>query len=88
VNSAYWNYVAEYRRLAMIAIAGFVAQELVEKKEILYQIGLREAANSVPPSWSLWLHAYSAKHFNIVPARRFWLRQFLLLEVFWYMRPV
>ena len=34
----------------MIAIAGFVALELVEKKEILYQVGLREAANSVPPS--------------------------------------
>lgn len=50
VNSAYLNYVAQYRRLAMIAIAGFVAQELVEKKEIVYQIGLREAADSVPPT--------------------------------------
>ena len=34
----------------MIAIAGFVAQELVEKKEIVYQIGLKEAADSVPPT--------------------------------------
>jgi len=37
-------------RLAMIAIAGFVAQELVEKKEIVYQIGLGKAAESVPPN--------------------------------------
>ena len=37
-------------RLAMIAIAGFVAQELVEKKEIVYQIGLGKAAEAVPPN--------------------------------------
>ena len=37
-------------RLAMIAIAGFVEQELVEKKEIVYQVGLRGAADSVPPN--------------------------------------
>lgn len=34
-------------RLAMIAIAGFVAQELVEKKEIFYQLG--EKAPDTPP---------------------------------------
>ena len=34
----------------MIAIAGFVAQELVENKEIVYQIGLVKAAESVPPN--------------------------------------
>ena len=33
----------------MIAIAAFVAQELVEKKEIVYQVGLKGAADSVPP---------------------------------------
>ena len=37
-------------RLAMIAIAGFVAQELVEKKEIVYQVGLEKAAEAVPPN--------------------------------------
>ena len=36
-------------RLAMIAIAAFVAQELVEKKEIVYQVGLKGAADSAPP---------------------------------------
>ena len=37
------------RRLAMIAIAAFVAQELVEKKEIVHQVGPEGAADSAPP---------------------------------------
>ena len=43
-------YEVCFCRLAMIAIAGFVAQELVEKKEIVYQIGLGKAAEAVPPN--------------------------------------
>ncbi len=43
-------YEVCFCRLAMIAIAGFVAQELVEKKEIVYQVGLGKAAEAVPPN--------------------------------------